>query len=316
MTTDQNRVKASYCLVWLKLVDLEMAPIEWGRPVRRPDVRSIGQNFDPDLLGLVVVWERTDRAVGHGRFMVLDGQHRVRALVDFLAYLDQKIQCMVYRDITPAEAAAISLGLQERRNLHPYDHHRAAVAAGVLVAIRIEKTAADCGITVVRNVNGPSEVSAISTMRDVMARLGPAGLGRVLEILSGAWDRTPGSYASKMMRLAMMIVAVYDTEIDDTRLALVLGARSPNQWVADTLAPKRHLGFVAQDVVLAYNHGLRAHRIDERTPNDYVTTAKRVAPARGPKPKIQGRTINKGASGRARYGGTSKVAADRVTKDT
>jgi hypothetical protein len=267
----------------------------WGRPIRKGDVRSIGANFDPDLLGIVVVWERTTLPVGGGRYCTLDGQHRVRSILDVLQWYDQKIECHIYTDINAQEAARISLGLQERRNFHPYDHYRACLAAGVVGMMEIEKVVTDAGLQVVRTVNTVGEVSAIAALTFVRERLGALGLTRVLGILGRAWGRTPGSFASKMLKLCAMILAAYPGEVDDDRLAVTLSTRAPNLWLADTLSAKKHLGFIAQDVVMEYNKPLRANRIPEKTPSEYLAASTRTVKTGssahsgpGPRPKIQG----------------------------
>jgi hypothetical protein len=293
---------------WLRIADLELAPMAWGRPIRKTDVRAIGNNLDPDLLGFPVVWERTEREIGHGRFVILDGQHRCRALVDIAGFGgEQKIECCAFVDISAQDAASISLGLQERRNLHPYDHHRTAVAAGIVTAVDLEKVIRNCGLTFVRNVAAQGEIGAIAATRDVLEHIGPAGLARVLDVISASWQRAAGSYAAKVVRLVFLLVATYDDSIDDARLAKVLGKRAPNQWLADVLSPGRNLGFIAQDVVTAYNSGLRANRIQECTPGEFINAAKRRGGApNGPKVKAE-RTMATDRSRQRRYAGKARV---------
>jgi hypothetical protein len=248
----------------------------WRRPIRKGDVRSIGANFDPDLLSIVVVWERTSLPVGGGRYCTLDGQHRIRSILDVLQWFDQKIECHVYTDINAQEAARISLGLQERRNFHPYDHYRACIAAGVIGMLEIDKVVSDAGLQVCRSTNSVGDISAIAALSFVRERLSAIGLTRVLAILSRAWGRTPGSFSSKMLKLTAMILAAYPGEVDDDRLAITLSTRAPNVWLAATLADRKHLGFIAQDVVLEYNKPLRSNRIAEKTPSEYVAASKRT----------------------------------------
>ena len=62
-----------------------------------------------------------------------------------------------------------------------------------------------------------------------------------------------------MLRLAMILIANYDGALDDSRLAESLGQQAPAVWLADTTRSQRHLGFIAQDVVMAYNKGLRTN---------------------------------------------------------
>lgn len=284
-----ERKGSSASLRWLRATELELAPVNWGRDVRRADVRQIGFNFDPDLFGYPVVWEQTEREVGAGRFVIIDGQHRVRAVVEILKWTTEIIQCMVFSDIADDEAARISLGHQERRNLHPFDHWRTARAVGVPFAIAIDKAAANAGLTITRRAGHNGEVCAVSAMATCWERLTTPGLTRVLVILRDAWEATPSSFSAKLIRLVMILVANYDGAIDDGRLSRVLGAHGPNVWLSETTPTRRHLGYIAQDVVVAYNTGLRVNRLDDhKSPDDYVAAAKRSAAHPGPRPKVTG----------------------------
>jgi hypothetical protein len=276
MTKPQERIRNNSSLVWLRVSDLELAPITWGRPVRPNDVRQIGANIDPDLFGIPVVWERTDREAAKGRYVIIDGQHRVRAIVDVCGWCSEMIQCQVFRDISNAEAARLSLGHQERRNLHPFDHYRTAYAAGVRSAVGISKAASEAGLCITRRSEANNEVCAVSTMVDIWERVNTAGLARVLVIMREAWDGTPSSFSAKMLKLGMLLIANYENELDDHRLALVLGQQAPAMWLSENTPKRRHLGFIAQDVIMAYNHGLRANRLPERVPDEYVIQAKRT----------------------------------------
>jgi hypothetical protein len=81
MTRTSQKLDARQTFNWVLVTELEMAPTRWGRPIRPGDVRSIAYNFDPDKLGAICVWHRPDLPIGRGRYTVLDGQHRVAAIV-------------------------------------------------------------------------------------------------------------------------------------------------------------------------------------------------------------------------------------------
>lgn len=303
--TKGQRVHNNAHLVWLCVSDIEMAPVGWGRPVRRSDVRQIGFNLDPDLFGFPVIWEREDRALGDGRYTVIDGQHRIRAVVDILKYTTELIQCEVFRDIPETEAARISLGHQERRNLHPYDRWRAAYMAGDKSSIAIAKAAADAGLAIRRNTSGNHEVVAVNAMIQCWERIGYTGLVRLLVILSNAWEGTAPSFSAKILRLGMILIANYDHTLDDVRLSKTLSKRAPSVWLVDNTPRRRHLGFIAQDVVAEYNNGLRTNRLQTQVPDEYVAKAKRSTSATKPRPKVNDGGVEPG-EGVARVAGRIK----------
>ena len=51
-------------------------------------------------------------------YIVLDGQHRVAAVVTELGWVEEQLEVMAYYNLTDARAAEISRRLQDRRNLH------------------------------------------------------------------------------------------------------------------------------------------------------------------------------------------------------
>jgi hypothetical protein len=270
---------------WVLLAEVEMAPPQWARPLRLADVRSIAANFDPDKLASLAVWHRPDRPPSHGRYVLLDGQHRTAAL-RLLGYDDQRVPCLLYHDLTIERAAELSLGLQERRNLHAYDKHRAELAAHERRAVEIDKVlqALRLQFTYSAKEGSRDVVSAVSTVGQVWERVGGNGLERVLTVCGDAWERTAAGYSANILKLAMVLLAAHDGEIDDDRLAIALASRSPGQWLARNVTPRRPLTSIALDVIVEYNKTARGRsRILELTPSQYQQAAKRapVATVRG-----------------------------------
>lgn len=262
---------------WVLVAELEMAPAAWGRPLRPGDVRAIAANFDPDKLGAIAVWHRPDLAPNHGRYVTLDGQHRIAA-VRLMGYDDQRVPCLLYESLTIETAAELSLGLQERRNLHPLDKYRASLAAHDRRAVDIDKVLTHLQLRAVYTCKPEDRacLSAISQVGVVWDRMSAAGLERVLSVCGDAWDRTAAGFSANTLKLVMTLLAAHDGAIIDERLAETLGARSPAQWLAVGSVRRRAIASVAQDVIVEYNkHSRGTHRIEELTPTQYETAAKR-----------------------------------------
>jgi hypothetical protein len=277
MTAKTQNMNARQTFAWVRASEIEMAPPQWGRPVLAGDVRAIAANFDPDRFGSIAVWLRVDLPIGRGHFVALDGQHRLAA-VRLIGWDDQRVPCLVYEGLTIESAAELSLGLQERRNLHALDRHRALLAAHDRKATEIDKVLHALGLEFSYNTKAETrgKVSAVSTTGHVWDCMGVTGLERVLLICGQAWGQTSAGYATNVLRLVMIIIRAHDGEIDDVTLGKALSSRSPAQWIAKDSTPRRSLASLAQDVINEYNKKARgSHRAHEKTQGEYSQAARR-----------------------------------------
>lgn len=279
------KIDARQTFGWVPVADLEMAPDPWGRAIRTNDAKAIARAFDPDMIGALAVWFRPNLDAGKGRYIIIDGQHRCAAL-RIMGYDDQSAPCLLYEGLTVETAAELSLGLQERRNLHPFDRHRAALSAHDRRAIEIDKILQHLGLRLVHSMraNESGHVSAVTTLGLVWDRMSGAGLERVLTVCGDAWERTAPAYGANTLKLVMVLLASHNGAVDDERLVRTLAKRSPAQWLSATVTPRRSISSVAQDVVIEYNRTARGqYRLPELTPGQYE-----VASRRRPVPKVRG----------------------------
>lgn len=87
--------------------DLVIVP-KCQRRLSQPRVEKIIKDFDPDLVGQVVVSERED-----GTLVLLDGQHRRSAIIQMRAVgsdVDSKVSAEVFTGLSPTEEAKLFLG--------------------------------------------------------------------------------------------------------------------------------------------------------------------------------------------------------------
>ena len=285
----QEKIEAKQTFGWVLLSEIEMAPTQWGRPLRQGDVRAIAAGFDPDMIGAVALWSRPDLPVLRGRYVCIDGQHRCAAM-RLIGYDDQRVPALLYEGLTMETAAELSLGLQDRRNLHALDKHRAAAAAHERRAVEVDKIMGYCRVEFVYHArsNDIGRVSAVAAVYQIWDRMGE-GLERVLSVCSRSWGGTAAGFGSSVLKLVMIVVCAHDGAVDDMHLVETLSARSPAQWVIKDVSPRRSLSSLAQDVVVEYNKKVRGgNRLVELTPSQYETSAKRM-PTPTVKGKIEGR---------------------------
>jgi hypothetical protein len=229
--------------------------------VERPHlVRRIIREFDPDLVGLLVVVRE-----GDGHHWILDGQHRWLALVGFGP---TSAWCEVLHDVPLERQAEIFSGRNSRRlSPHPRDSFRADFAArdpDVLAIVAVlqrhgcrppfanHKGAADCFV-------------CVSTLREVHAwgLLAPA-VGLIRE----AWPEDEQATQAPILAGVAACLRLYP-EVDRGELRRRLARRS-----ADEILRRARLGLVSDHdrrvwahvagvVVDLYNHGRTArHRLE------------------------------------------------------
>jgi hypothetical protein len=270
-TSKSDRIETRGKIVWLRAELIALTPQSWGRPLRMADVRLIAAEFDPDRFGVLAIWRRPDSS-----YCTIDGQHRLAAVLNVLGWSDQSVPCIVFDGLTEREAAELSLGLQERRNLHGYDRHRASLMAGHKRATAIQAACDEVGVEIARSHARAFQTCALDGLGHVWDRLGYGGLVHVLRILVNAWNGRENTITARTLPLVGMLLCQYPT-IDDVRLSRTLSRYSAEDWVASCRAvPGRTLAHVASDVVSAYNSRLAPdHKLAETLPSKLVQAYKR-----------------------------------------
>jgi hypothetical protein len=180
----------------------------------------IEKNFDPALVGTLVVSKRSDN-----RYAVVDGQTRAAAILN-LSSGDKApvgVPCLVYHGMAQSDEASLFARLQkERRGIASAHRFRAAVVAGEPEAIEIEKIANAAGYQI--GAAGGGKLSAVAALEKVYRR-SDGILERTLKILRQAWPEVvpPGDVIRGIGGL------IAQEPINDERMTERLAAVSPEQ---------------------------------------------------------------------------------------
>lgn len=151
-----------------------------------------------------------------GRYYIVDGQHRVRALAKFLGdgWERQKIQCKVYEGMTEREEAHLFRQLNTVLSSTAFDKFKVGVTAGYEEETRIKNIVEAAGLHVGRNRSEAGCVSAIGALRSAY-RLSAKSLMFSLKMASGAYG-DPGLEGSIIEGFAKLFNR-YDRLIDDSK---------------------------------------------------------------------------------------------------
>lgn len=174
----------------LPISHLKIDP-RYQRALKRDLIRKIMADYNPDLIGALLVSKRTD---GYG--YVIDGQHRLHAM---RAMGEEDAPCLCYFGLTPEmEAKYFDICNGQRISIHSWDMWRAKIAGKEKMALDIMKAAADAdfkiGPTTAKNTT-----AAISTLFRLYSRIGQNGIARMFCLLRFTWDGNKDSLGYLMV---------------------------------------------------------------------------------------------------------------------
>lgn len=248
------------------------------RGLVRNHVDNIVNAFDPAKVGTLHVSHR-----GNGTHAIIDGQHRVAALIR-LGYEEWRAE--VYSGLTPSEEANLFIGLNNVRYVRPLDRFRARVTAGDPVALDIVDVARKAGWEIPlpkEAVAGNGKVTSVAALEaiynahakadqeDIFA--GRYGVENVLRLLAEAWGyREPSIVNPNVLRGVDLFLRRYKDQVDKKMLVKRLNAYpgGPNRFLANA----RGLASVSSDsrqslnsaiawqLTDVYNRKLSANRLD------------------------------------------------------
>jgi hypothetical protein len=216
MTTQPTNGKAERTarLRWVPIAKMKVSPVA-QRELNQSRVDHLAANFDLEQIGTPTVSDRD------GWFYVVDGQHRIAALVD-MGWGDQQIQCWTYTGLTEEQEAERFLTLNDVLAVHAYSKFKVAVQAGREMETDIDRIVRAQTLIVSQDSQDTS-ISAVGTLVRVYKRGGPAVLARTLRIVRDAYGK-PGLIAPCIDGIAMLCDR-YNGALDDVLAVTRLNAK-------------------------------------------------------------------------------------------
>lgn len=128
-------------------------------------VLEIARNFNWTIHGALIVSESED-----GSLWVIEGGHRLRAalLRDDIQY----IPCLVFSISKVSEEAAAFYNMNNatRKNVTPFERHKAGIAAKDPLALMVEDTITKHGYSFAKNKAGSFQTVAVSTVYRIVEK--------------------------------------------------------------------------------------------------------------------------------------------------
>ena len=253
---------------WIPAGHLHIDPT-YERPLSEPRIRKIIAEFDPDLIGTLLVSKRDD-----GLYYLIDGEHRKEAVVRSWGP-HEKLPCLVYHGLTLQEEAHIFAGVNRGRTKpRPLDLHRADVVAEEPIALDIERILHLHSLTF-GTYNSPNVIGAVSAVRRVYQLGGADVLDAALGLLVESQCAGEESLPAELISGLGMLIARYGHRVDRARMKNTLVAVIPRRIVAAARGLKADIsvnkitlaGTVCSLLLDQYNKQRRGgHRIQWQEP--------------------------------------------------
>jgi ParB-like nuclease domain len=168
-------------------------------------VKRLAREFDLDAVFVLAVWHTPD-----GRYVIIDGQHRVLAMREL--GINELIPCYVYENMTSEQACERFLELNHRKNVAAVDKFRLGVGAGIPECVGANRLINERGLVIEgdHSRNGVPTIACAATLlrywnHPARERTGPQALSCALDIAIAAWgtdgDALNGTVIGGLARL-------------------------------------------------------------------------------------------------------------------
>ncbi len=191
-------------------------------------IRMIASEWDWDVFDVLKVSRRPD-----DRLFVIDGQHR-RAAAQQRGDIPQ-LPCVLKRCAGPAEEARIFIASNRgRKRMSRIDDFRAALGAGDIDAIAIERLVDAAGLKIARHEQSahvaPGELLIVSSLRTMLTKHGENALGEALTLFGEAFPDEVLVAPAAMLGAIMALLAHERPAVDPDRLFRTLLTGTTQQW--------------------------------------------------------------------------------------
>lgn len=196
-----------------------------------------------------------------GSYWVIDGQHRVAALLLELGP-EYALLCVIVENLTPEEEArGFDIGNSEQQKANSMERWKSGKAWHNPEVDGVDEVVKSLGLEVAPH-SGPQYLTIPGSLRPIFREPGGrAHLHRVLKLLKGAWYGKPGCFSAAAVNGMDAFLGRYATyRIDEARLVRLLALTTPDGVMDVGRGVKRETNLsmnvatqVARAIVVTYN---------------------------------------------------------------
>lgn len=246
---------------WIAVAHLTVD--HYQRSVNKQRVAKIMREFDPDLVGTLIVSRRDD-----GTNYLIDGQQR-REAVERMWGGTQRVPCDVFHGLSYEREAELFVEYNVKRTKpRPLDIFKGRVDAKNADALAITAILRRHGL-VAGSANSPTNVSCIGTVQDIFHGGGPHVLDTTLDVVLRAGIYRDEPIHGVFLEGVAILLSRYPS-LDQQRVKIMLQEAIPRRLLAtarsfraDVASHERRLApVVARLLLQAYNRGRRTNRVE------------------------------------------------------
>jgi Predicted transcriptional regulators len=165
---------------------------DYQRFLSMPHGKTLAKNFNPGLIGVLIVSQRADG------YYVIDGQHRLFAL---RANGIQNVMCIVYTGLSKMQEAKLFVEFNGgRKTLTPSEKIKSKIEAGDPITLEIKDVVETCGLILgVGKKLAPNTIVSFTTLEHIHKQAGTGGLFRILYLTSQTWEGALESLDHRML---------------------------------------------------------------------------------------------------------------------
>ena len=199
--------------------------LPYQRPVQPRDVAPIRGEWDDRMFHALVVSFRD------GKFNLIDGQHRLTAILELNPERDVLVLCRVLTNLTYEQEAGLCAAFDAKRKaMSKAEAVTAWLEAGCnpdiseirnLMLMRGFKWSVDRKTAKIYHIN------CTSTVIRAYQLLGSSLFARMLDLLDHTWHGDPDSLCAYMISGVALFLKTYETEIKDKQFAKQLSSSEP-----------------------------------------------------------------------------------------
>jgi hypothetical protein len=174
-------------------------------------VKKIANDLDLDMLGTIHAVEEAINGV-HGVW-VIDGQHRIQALLDAECgewVLDVK----VFYEVDLARASHLFLGLNDRLLVPAFAKFVQELQARNPDAVGIYKICTQLYGLKIRKHSGTGVLNCVNALKRIYSADQGKSLNKVLDVTMTAWGQKPSALEGKLLEGLGIVYSQYDGLID------------------------------------------------------------------------------------------------------
>lgn len=230
----------------------------YQRPVSMAHVNRIVKKFDPALFGVVTVSER-----GDGSVFVLDGQHRVAAIIK-MGRGHTRIPCEVLTGLTLQEESEVfHLRNSNKKTMTPQDKFRGALMSNDERAVAINRAVQACGFEInldTSELNG-GKIPAVAALDYVDRQFRDGHLEDTLTVIRHTWGAEVGPRGHLIIGMAYFLF-LYRDQVNHKRIISQLSRYTLDQLYSEAKQYRQATGAeqqvsVAATILRHYNDRLR-----------------------------------------------------------